>query len=143
VVTEHGTDRLHPKTVARHRTLDPVSGTVMLLFTDMEGSTRLVQQFGEKYADILAMHNQLLVATLGDAGGHLIGTQGDALFFAFSRARDALSAAVSGQRAIAGHSWPHGATVRVRMGPCGWRWRHERVPSSRETDGKEDALSRT
>jgi class 3 adenylate cyclase len=96
--------------------LDPPSGTVTLLFTDMEGSTRLIQQLGEKYADILATHNQLLGTAFGDAGGHQIGTQGDALFVAFSRARDALFAAVAGQRVLANQPWPPGVTIRVRMG---------------------------
>src|SRR6266849_4885719 len=95
---------------------DLPSGTVTLLFTDIEGSTRLLQQLGERYADILAECRHLLRSAFHQWQGYEVDTQGDAFFVAFARATDAVSAAVDGQRWLASHGWPEGVTVRVRMG---------------------------
>ena len=92
------------------------TGTVTFLFTDIESSTRLLQQLGDRYADVLAGHQRLLRAAFQDRGGHEVDTQGDAFFIAFASARDAAEAAVAAQRAMASHSWPENAPVRVRMG---------------------------
>ncbi len=92
------------------------AGTVTLLFTDIEGSTRLLQQLGEGYADILAQCRQILRNAFHQWQGHEVDTQGDAFFVAFARATDAVSAAVAAQRALSNHVWPEGVTVRVRMG---------------------------
>jgi predicted ATPase/class 3 adenylate cyclase len=92
------------------------TGTVTFLFTDIEGSTRLLQQLGERYERVLADHRQLLRAAFEAHGGHEVDTQGDAFFAAFSRAADALACAAQAQRDLAAHAWPDGATVRVRMG---------------------------
>ena len=91
-------------------------GTVTLLFTDMEGSTRLLQQLGERYTDLLEEYRQLLRAAFQQWNGHEVDTQGDAFFAAFARATDAVSGAVAAQRALASHVWPEGVVVRVRMG---------------------------
>ena len=91
-------------------------GTVTFLFTDVEGSTRLVQRMGERYADVLGEHHRLLRAAFRAHGGREVDTQGDSFFVAFARARDAVAAAADGQRALAEHRWPDGVTVRVRMG---------------------------
>src|SRR5260370_17879754 len=91
-------------------------GTVTLIFTDMEGSTRLLQQVGERYTDLLEEYRQLLRAAFGRWNGNVVDTQGDAFFVAFARATDAVWAAVEIQRAITLHAWPNGVTVRVRMG---------------------------
>jgi class 3 adenylate cyclase len=92
------------------------SGTVTFLFTDIEGSTRLLRQLGERYEVVLADHQRLLRAAFAEHGGREIDTQGDSFFVAFGRAKDAVSAAVAGQRALAEHEWPEAAEVRVRMG---------------------------
>jgi class 3 adenylate cyclase len=92
------------------------TGTVTFLFTDIEGSTKLLQQLGDGYAAVVADHRRILRETFGGAGGREVDTQGDAFFYSFQRARDAVRAAVEGQRALAAHDWPHGAQVRVRMG---------------------------
>ncbi len=92
------------------------SGTVTFLFTDIEGSTRLLQQLGNRYADVLADYRRLLHDAVQDRGGLEVDNQGDAFFFAFSSARDAVAAAVTAQQAISTHAWPRGALVRVRMG---------------------------
>jgi len=91
-------------------------GTVTLLFTDMEGSTRLLQQLGERYTHLLEEYRQLLRAAFGRWNGNVVDTQGDAFFVAFARATDAVSGAVATQRALASHFWPEGVVVRVRMG---------------------------
>src|SRR2546421_1943790 len=91
-------------------------GTVTLLFTDMEGSTRLLQQLAERYTDLLEEYRQLLRAAFQQWNGHEVDTQGDAFFVAFARATDAVSGAVAAQRALASHFWPEGVVVRVRMG---------------------------
>ena len=92
------------------------TGTVTLLFTDIEGSTRLLQQLGNRYADVLTEYRQLLRAACQHWNGHEVDTQGDAFFVVFVRALDAISAAVDVQRTLAAHSWPEGVVVRVRMG---------------------------
>jgi len=92
------------------------TGTVTLLFTDIEGSTHLIQQLGDRYPSVLAECMQLLRSTFQEWNGHEVDTQGDAFFIAFARATDAVSAAVEAQRALAAHLWPEGVSVRVRMG---------------------------
>ena len=91
-------------------------GTVTFLFTDIEGSTRLLQELGDDYGQVVADHRRLLRDVFQAAGGSEVDTQGDAFFYSFPRARDAVGAAVAGQRALASHEWPRGADVRVRMG---------------------------
>lgn len=83
-------------------------GTVTFLFTDIEGSTRLLQGLGQRYPKLLAKHNELLRRLCREARGAEFGSEGDALFFAFGRATDALSASVVAQRAIAAYHWPGG-----------------------------------
>ena len=95
---------------------DLPSGTVTFLFTDIEGSTRLLQQLGDKFTSLLAGHQQILEQACVAHGGRVINTQGDSFFVAFPSAVDAIHAAVQAQRALAAHSWPDGSTVRVRMG---------------------------
>jgi class 3 adenylate cyclase len=91
-------------------------GTVTFLFTDIEGSTRLLQELGEDYGQVVADHRRLLRDVFQAGEGREVDTQGDAFFYSFARARDAVRAAVEGQRKLAGHTWPGGAGVRVRMG---------------------------
>jgi class 3 adenylate cyclase len=91
-------------------------GTVTFLFSDIEGSTRLLEQLGDRYQDVHRDHRRILRERLGEAGGQEVDTQGDAFFFSFPRAKDAVAGAVAAQRELAGHEWPDGASVRVRMG---------------------------
>jgi YVTN family beta-propeller protein len=92
------------------------SGTVTFLFTDIEGSTALLKQLGGRYGEVLAEHQRILRAAFAAHGGHEVDTQGDSFFVAFRRAKDAVAAAVAGQRDLAAHEWPEGARVSVRMG---------------------------
>jgi class 3 adenylate cyclase len=91
------------------------SGTVTFVFTDIEDSTTLLKRLGDGYRDVLADHRRLIREAFGQNGAE-IDTQGDAFFFAFPRARDAVTAAVDVQRAHAAHEWPPEAAVRVRIG---------------------------
>ena len=95
---------------------NPPSGTVTMLFTDIEGSTRLLQALGDRYADVLMEHRRLLRSAFRECGGREMDTAGDAFFIAFDRARDAVAAAVAAQRSLAEYAWPEGQTLRVRMG---------------------------
>jgi class 3 adenylate cyclase len=93
------------------------SGTVTFVFTDIEGSTRLLQELGdEAYGRVSGDHRRLVREAFAAHGGTEIDTQGDAFFFSFPRARDAVTAAVDAQRALRDHEWPDGRKVRVRMG---------------------------
>ena len=92
------------------------AGTVTFLFSDIEGSTRLLQELGEDYAQVVDDHRRIMRGEIEGHGGIEIDTQGDAFFFSFMRAKDAAEAAVEAQRALAAHEWPRGAQVRVRMG---------------------------
>src|SRR6476646_11402665 len=92
------------------------SGTVTFLFTDIEGSTRLLKLLRERYGDILAQHSRILRDAVEKCGGREVDTQGDSFFFAFARAKSAVAAAVSAQHELAEHEWPDGGQVRVRMG---------------------------
>jgi class 3 adenylate cyclase len=91
-------------------------GTVTFVFTDLEGSTALVKQLGDGYGDVLSQHRRIVRGAFGAAGGTEIDTQGDAFFYAFPRAREAVGAAVQVQRAHVEAEWPSGVEVRVRIG---------------------------
>src|SRR5215831_12772421 len=93
------------------------TGTVTFLFTDIEGSTALLQRLGDhRYADVLEEHRRLLRDAFAEGHGQEVDTQGDAFLVVFARARDALAAAVAAQRALIKHAWPDDAPLRVRMG---------------------------
>jgi class 3 adenylate cyclase len=90
-------------------------GTVTFVFTDIEGSTRLLERLGDRYAEALAEHRRIVRDAFRARGGQEIDTQGDAFFYGFERARDAVGAAVAAQRSFATHDWPDGEELRVRM----------------------------
>jgi class 3 adenylate cyclase len=91
------------------------TGTVTFLFSDIEGSTRLLRALGDRYAQALADHRRLLRASFARHGGVEVDTQGDSFFVAFPDPTEAIAAAEEGQRALAAHPWPEGE-LRVRMG---------------------------
>ncbi|HST15052.1 MAG TPA: adenylate/guanylate cyclase domain-containing protein [Gaiellaceae bacterium] len=91
-------------------------GTVTLLFTDIEGSTLLLREAGDDYAELLDTHRRLLSAAFARHRGHVVDSEGDAFFVAFPSAADCLAAAAEAQSALAAHPWPPGREVRVRMG---------------------------
>ena len=92
------------------------TGTITLLFSDIEGSTHLLQQLGDAYADLLTKCRQLLRMAFRVYLGQEVDSQGDAFFVVFTRAADAVSAAANAQRTLASHPWPQGTAVRVRIG---------------------------
>lgn len=93
------------------------TGTVTFLFTDIEGSTELLQHLGDdRYGHVLNEHRRLLRAAFGAGGGHEVEIQGDGFLFAFRRASDAANTALRAQLALKTNPWPDGTMLRVRMG---------------------------
>src|SRR3954451_2033124 len=92
------------------------NGTVTLVFTDVEGSTQLLQRLGDHYAHVLDDHRRLFREAVDGSKGVVVDQRGDEFFVVFSDARNAADAVVSAQRAFAAHEWPADADLRVRMG---------------------------
>jgi predicted ATPase/class 3 adenylate cyclase len=93
------------------------SGTVTLLFSDIEGSTRLLERLGtETYAEVLEQHRRLLREVFARRDGYEVDTEGDAFFVTFARAGDAVAAAEEAQQALASAAWSESVEVQVRMG---------------------------
>jgi len=92
------------------------TGTVTFLFTDIEGSTLLLQELGEAYGQVQGEHAAILRKAVAEGEGREIRTEGDSFFVAFPTASGALRAAVAAQRGLDAHGWPQGRPLRVRMG---------------------------
>lgn len=92
------------------------TGTVTFLFSDIEGSTELVQTLGARYRDVLARHARVVREAVERAGGHEVSTEGDSFFVVFRSAPAAVRAAVEVQLRLAEEPWPEDGPVRVRMG---------------------------
>src|SRR6266542_3260125 len=93
------------------------TGTVTFLFSDIEGSTGLLRELGaERYGAALDDHRRLMREAFARHDGYEVDTQGDAFFVAFNRAQDAVRAAGDSHRSLAGHDWPEGRALRVRIG---------------------------
>ena len=92
------------------------TGTVTFLFTDIEGSTRLVQELEDRYGDLLADHCRIIREAIAGGGGIELGTEGGSFFAVFPTAAGGLQSTIAAQRALAAHRWPDGVEVRVRMG---------------------------
>jgi predicted ATPase/class 3 adenylate cyclase len=95
---------------------DLPTGTVTFLFTDIEGSTQLLRELGDGYRAVQDRHAQIVRKALQAEDGREVRTEGDAFFAVFRTAKKAVRAAVRAQRALAGSEWPHGGSLRVRMG---------------------------
>jgi class 3 adenylate cyclase len=87
-----------------------------MLFSDIEGSTALLGRLGERYGDALSAQRALMRAAISACRGLELGTEGDSFFVVFESAGDAVRCCLAAQRALAGHDWPGGVAVRVRMG---------------------------
>ena len=94
----------------------PPTGTVTFFFSDIEGSTRLLEALGEDYRDLLERHHRLVRETFERCGAVEVGSEGDSFFAIFASATDAVTSAVAIQRAIAAETWPRASMVRVRIG---------------------------
>ncbi len=98
-------------------TLDEAGTTTLtFLFTDIDGSTALLRKLRDDYGAVFEDHRRLLRDAWETHGGRELDNEGDSFFVAFRRPRHAVDAAVAAQRALAGHSWPEDAAVRVRIG---------------------------
>ena len=95
----------------------PAGGTRTFLFSDIEGSTRLLAELGsEAYTTVLERHAAILRHAFARHGGQEEGTEGDSFFVIFDSAAEAVTAAVEAQRALAAEAWPAGVELKVRMG---------------------------
>ena len=92
------------------------TGTVTFLFTDIEGSTQLINRFGDSYREILAAHQLILRGIFDSHNGYEVTTEGDAFFISFARAADGMAAAALGQKALAEYQWPENIVLGIRMG---------------------------
>ncbi len=92
------------------------AGVITFVFTDIEGSTRLLRTLGDSYPAALDLHRDVLRAAWSAHGGHVLGTEGDSFLVVFAQAADALQATVDAQRALARAAWPAGSQLRVRIG---------------------------
>jgi predicted ATPase/class 3 adenylate cyclase len=92
------------------------TGTVTFLFTDIEGSTRTLLEHGDRYAALLETHAEVIRAVVATRGGIEVNTEGDAFFVVFTSPAEAVRAAAEIQRGLAGYPWPHGVSIRVRIG---------------------------
>jgi predicted ATPase/class 3 adenylate cyclase len=95
---------------------DLPSGTVTLLFSDIEGSTLLLSRLGSAYADALDGQRRVLRKAWAEHGGTEMGTEGDSFFVVFPTAEGAVAAAAQAQQELTAFEWPGGEPVRVRMG---------------------------
>jgi predicted ATPase/class 3 adenylate cyclase len=92
------------------------TGTVTFLFTDLEVSTRLWEEHPQAMEAALARHDEILRSSIEAHGGYVFATGGDGFSAAFTRAGNAVQAALAGQAALAAETWPNGVMMRVRMG---------------------------
>ncbi|WP_433157394.1 ATP-binding protein [Kribbella sp. CA-247076] len=92
------------------------TGTVSMLFSDIEGSTALLTRLGSRYVEVLDDHRRILRSVWAATGGTEMSTEGDSFFVVFRSAAEAIQAAVTGQRRLDDHDWPEGEPLRVRMG---------------------------
>src|SRR4051794_24864700 len=92
------------------------TGTVTLMFSDIEGSTRLLRRLGDRYADLLSTHRDLMREAVVRHGGFEVDEQGDAFFVVFASANDAVAAAAHVQQALGRHAWPDANEIRIRIG---------------------------
>src|SRR3954471_897797 len=91
-------------------------GTVTLMFSDIEGSTRLLRRLGWRYADLLSTHRGLMREAVERHHGFEVDEQGDAFFVVFASANDAVAAAADVQQALGAHAWPDDNEIRIRIG---------------------------
>ncbi|MDQ4144260.1 MAG: AAA family ATPase, partial [Actinomycetota bacterium] len=95
---------------------DLPTGTVTFLFTDVEGSTRMLERLRERYQDVQRRHDAIVRAAIADGDGHEVSTEGDSFFAVFPTPTAAVRAAVRIQRELVETAWPEGGALRVRMG---------------------------
>lgn len=92
------------------------TGTVTFLFTDIEGSTALIQRVGDRYPPLLAAHGEIIRRSIADGGGFALKTEGDSFFAVFESAGNAVLSGLQAQTDLVDYPWPEDATIRVRMG---------------------------
>jgi class 3 adenylate cyclase len=94
----------------------PPTGVITFLFTDIEGSTRLLHALGDGYRTVQDRHGEIIRASVAAEDGYVVRTEGDSFFVTFRNPVQAVRAAVAVQRRLASNAWPTGSEVRIRMG---------------------------
>jgi len=102
--------------------------SLALLFTDIEGSTRLLDRLGARFEELVTEHHRLVRGAIAASGGREVHTAGDSFFAVFPRVREAVACAVQVQLALGAASWPDGNAPRVRIGI------HVGAPAARDGD---------
>jgi predicted ATPase/class 3 adenylate cyclase len=116
LLTERFAQGHAPRTSAVTSPSELPTGTVTFLFSDIEGATQLASTLRSDYSDLLKAHRSILREAYGKHHGREVRAERDSFFVVFASPRDALAAAVEGQRGLSAHPWPERAPVRVRMG---------------------------
>src|SRR2546429_2513186 len=96
-------------------TVEPASQTLAFLFTDIEGSTRLWEQYRERMKDALECHDAILREAVEASNGRVVKSTGDGFMVVFASATDGLSACLKAQHDLASASWGETGALRVRM----------------------------
>jgi len=100
--------------------IERARGGLTFVFTDIEGSTQLVQNVATGYGLALRIHRRILQTCFEEQGGKEMGTEGDGVFSVFSDPAKAVAAAITAQQKLEHYSWPEGMRLRIRMGiHCG------------------------
>ena len=92
------------------------SGDVTFVFTDIEGSTRLMRRLGDRYSDTSERHIEVMHQAWDEHGGHVVSSAGDSVFVAFADAADAVRACARAQQLLRAERWPDATELKVRMG---------------------------
>ncbi len=103
-------------TAVPDKNLDPTAVSRTMMFTDIEGSTVLLEHLRDDYARVLMRHHEILRTAISQSGGTEVSTTGDAFFAIFGDATSALQAAIKAQTLLQAERWHDGVTVRVRIG---------------------------
>ena len=97
-------------------TAQPAAKTLIILFTDLEGSTRLWQQYPLAMQTALEQHDKIIRTAIESANGRIVKSTGDGFYAVFESALEGLNACIAAQKRLVEESWPETGPLHVRMG---------------------------